>query len=215
VSFHRRRLPHIYAPGQSLFVSWHLHGSLPRSAYPPGKLLSGQAFASVDHHLDAAPSGPVYLRQEAVAQIVVDSIRQGAELGHYILHAFVVMPNHVHVLLTPQVPPSRLLKSLKGCTAREANRILGRTGETFWQRESYDHWVRNQAEFQRIGAYIENNPVKAGLAARASDYPWSSAAQLPRPGVEMSLDAARTSAYATKTCLSRAFHAWFEDAAVS
>jgi REP element-mobilizing transposase RayT len=139
----------------------------------------------------------MYLRHEDVARIVVESIRRGAELGHYDLHAFVVMPNHVHVLLTPRVLPSRLLKPLKGCTAREANRVLGRTGEAFWQRESYDHWVRNEAEFQRIGAYIENNPVKAGLVARASDYRWSSVAGVPRPGIEKSLDAANKSVRAT------------------
>jgi hypothetical protein len=67
------------------------------------------------------------------------------------------------------------LKSLKGVTAREANKILGRTGEPFWQHESYDHWVRNAEEFERIRLYIENNPVKAGLAAQPSAYRWSSA----------------------------------------
>jgi len=177
VNVHRRRLPHIYMPGRSLFVSWHLHGSLPCTAFPPGKLLSGQAFVTVDRQLDTTRYGPMYLRHEAVAAIVVASLHRGVELGHYDLHAFVVMPNHVHVLLTPLVPPSRLLKSLKGCTAREANRVLRRTGEAFWQRESYDHWVRNETEFQRIAAYIENNPVKARLARRACDYRWSSAAE--------------------------------------
>ena len=88
---------------------------------------------------------------------------------------FAIMANHVHVLLFPLVPASRLLKSLKGHTAREANKLLGRTGEPFWQRESYDHWVRNPEEFQRIAAYIHNNPVKAGLAASPEDYAWSTA----------------------------------------
>jgi len=101
------------------------------------------------------------------------------------------MANHVPLLILPKIDPSHLLKSLKGATAREANRLLGRTGEPFWQKESYDHWVRNQAEFSRIRAYIENNPVKAGLVRTPEDYPWSSA------GVEKSLDAARTSACAT------------------
>jgi len=64
------------------------------------------------------------------------------------------------------LPTGRLQKSLKGFTAREANKILG-------QRESYDHWVRNEKEFQRIVSCIENNPVTAGLAARAEDYRWS------------------------------------------
>ena len=69
----------------------------------------------------------------------------------------------------------RLLQSLKGFTAREANRVLGRTGEPFWQAESYDHWVRNEREYLRIADYIECNPVKAGLVGHAGDYPWSSA----------------------------------------
>jgi REP element-mobilizing transposase RayT len=197
VTFHQRRLPHFFPSGSDLFVSWHLHGSLPHSVYPPDKLLTGDAFAWVDHHLDRTRQGPLFLQQPAIAQIVVDSIQKGESLGHYQLHAFVVMPNHVHLLLAPHVTPSRLLKPLKGCTAREANRILGRTGEPFWQRESYDHWVRGGAEFERIRRYIENNPVKAGLVAQASDYPWSSAAKAEAPGIEKSLDAANKSVHAT------------------
>src|SRR5206468_9304444 len=62
-----------------------------------------------------------------------------------------------------------------GFTAREANRLLDRTGMRFWQRESYDHWIRDAREFDRVRAYIENNPVKAGLATAAENYVWSSA----------------------------------------
>jgi putative transposase len=133
----------------------------------------------------------MYLRQPEIARIVVDSIRKGAELGHYELAAYVVMANHVHLLIRPLIAPDRLLKSLKGVTARYANRLLGRTGEPFWQKESYDHWVRNQSEFEKIRAYIENNPVKVGLVRSPEEFPWSSAS------VEMSLDAARMSACAT------------------
>ena len=147
----------------------------------------------MDRYLDTTRLGPMYLRQERIAQMVVDSLRRGVELGHYRLRAWVVMANHVHVLLLPRVAPSRLLQSLKGYTAREANRVLDRTGETFWQAESYDHWVRDQQEWDSIVAYIENNPVKAGLVARAQDYRWSSAAA----GAETSLGAAGTSACAT------------------
>jgi hypothetical protein len=57
----------------------------------------------------------------------------------------------------------RRLKTLKGYTAREANRLLERTGQPFWQAESYDHWVRDEKQAEHIKAYIENNPVKAGL----------------------------------------------------
>jgi REP element-mobilizing transposase RayT len=115
------------------------------------------------------------LKDENIARLVVDSLFKGMEMGQYKLGPFAIMANHVHVLLLPTVPPSVLLKSLKGFTAREANKLLGRTGEPFWQRESYDRWVRNADEFRKITAYIENNPVKAGVAPRAEDYAWSSA----------------------------------------
>ena len=140
--------------------------------------------------MDGSPPGQSRLRSDVSspardAQLVVDSIRRGEQLDHYELYAFVVMANHVHVLIHPHVDPSRLLKSLKGATAREANKLLGRTREPFWQKESYDHWVRDHAEFERIKVYIENNPVKAGLVKAPEQYPWSSAS------VEKSLDAAR------------------------
>jgi REP element-mobilizing transposase RayT len=133
----------------------------------------------------------MYLREAAIAQIVVESIHKGVELAHFELGAYVVMANHVHLLILPKIAADRLMKSLKGSTAREANRALGRTGEPFWQKESYDHWVRGAREFARIRAYIESNPVKAGLVSMPEEFPWSSA------GVEKSLDAARTSACAT------------------
>jgi putative transposase len=186
-----RRLPHQYPDDKWLFVTWHLHGSIPHGRYPPpGKLSSGQAFVWMDRYLDTARTGPMYLRNQHVAQCVVDSMLEGERLGQYRLRAFVVMGNHVHVLLKPRTIVSRLLQSLKGRSAREANRILGRTGEKFWQAESYDHWVRDTAELERIAAYIENNPVKAGLVKSPADYPWSSAAIPTPPTIETSLDAA-------------------------
>ena len=105
------------------------------------------------------------------------------------------MSNHVHALLLPKVDVSKLMKSLKGYTAREANRLLGRTGIPFWLKESYDHWVRDEAEWKRIVRYIQNNPVKAGLVSVAEDYRWSSAFN----GVATSGDAARLEARATNS----------------
>ncbi|HEY3457032.1 MAG TPA: transposase [Bryobacteraceae bacterium] len=169
-------MPHVYPEDASLFVTWSLHGVLPPSfSARPGKLSGGEAFVWMDRQLDTIRSGPMYLRQPAIAQLVVESIRKGVQLGHYELYAYVVMANHVHILVHPHIEPSKLLKSLKGATAREANKLLGRTGEPFWQKESYDHWVRNQAEFRSIKAYIENNPVKAGLVKLPDQYSWSSA----------------------------------------
>jgi putative transposase len=85
------------------------------------------------------------------------------------------MANHVHVLLAPLAPLEQITQQIKGASAREANLILCRTGSPFWQKESFDHWIRNPAELQKIRAYIEHNPVAAGLVARPEDWPWSSA----------------------------------------
>jgi len=95
--------------------------------------------------------------------------------GHYRLHAYEVMPNHVHMLITPQVEISVLMQSLKRFTGRQGNRMLGRTGEPFWQEESYDRLVRDQREFERIARYIEMNPVTAGLVESSEPFRWSSA----------------------------------------
>ena len=160
---------------------------------PPYKMRDGRAFVWMDRYLDTTCHGPLYLREARIARIVATSLHKGSELGHYDLGAYVVMSNHVHVLLFPRVPPPRLMRALKGATARAANVALARTGLPFWQAESYDHWVRDQHELERITAYIENNPVKAGLVARPEDHPWSSAAD-PSPSTGTSPGAAGTSA---------------------
>ncbi|MGC1617765.1 MAG: transposase [Candidatus Acidiferrum sp.] len=136
----------------------------------------------MDSILDKATSGPFWLRDFTVARCVTDAIHLGSQkLNFYALHAFVVMPNHVHLLITPKVPLSRVTNGLKGVTARNANAILRRTGQHFWQDESFDHWVRNPAQFDRIRAYIESNPVTAGLAKNPKAWLWSSANQINFP----------------------------------
>ncbi len=177
MSFHRRRLPHWYPAGEPLFLTWHLHGSLPHNRYPPPDAASaGQAFAWMDRYLDHARSGPLWLQREEIAKLVTDAIHYAADSLHsYELHAYVVMANHVHLLVLPRADPGKLLQSVKGFTARQANRLLDRTGEPFWESETYDRWIRDPAEFKRVRWYIENNPVAAGLVARPEDYRWSSA----------------------------------------
>jgi REP element-mobilizing transposase RayT len=177
VSFHRRRLPHWHPERRPLFLTWHLRGSLPLDRYPAlGSEFAGRAFEWIDRSLDGGKSGPVWLALEDVAQVAVDALDYGARaMSLYDLHAFVVMPNHVHTLLTPHAGVPRLVQAIKGFSAREANRILGRAGEPFWEREYLDHWIRNDAEFARVCAYIENNPVRAGLVSRAGEFRWSSA----------------------------------------
>jgi REP element-mobilizing transposase RayT len=93
----------------------------------------------------------------------------------YDLSAWVLMPNHVHVLLDPHKAVSEVTRAMKSASAGEANQVLGRSGMPFWQDESYDHWVRDAKEFNRIVRYIEWNPVDAGLVRRIEDWAWSSA----------------------------------------
>ena len=85
------------------------------------------------------------------------------------------MPNHVHLVVAlPETgrPLARVLQGLKRYTALEMNRVRNETGQV-WQRESYDHRVRNERELRNIIAYTLNNPVKAGLATEWQDWPYS------------------------------------------
>jgi REP element-mobilizing transposase RayT len=75
---------------------------------------SGQAFAALDRLREEARSGPLFLRQPAIAEVVVEAIQyNAANLEHYVLHALVAMPNHVHLLATPALPLPKLTKSVK------------------------------------------------------------------------------------------------------
>jgi putative transposase len=174
---YERRLPHWDVLNQPLFVTFRLHGSLPANrVFPPARLSNGKAFVAMDRLLDSATAAPRYLAIVEIAAVVVTALRNGQHLcGHYELHSFVVMPNHVHVLATSRIEAVRWVGSLKGVTARRANLLLGMSGKPFWQDESYDHLVRSGEEFSRIRRYIENNPVSAGLVGKPEEFEWSSA----------------------------------------
>jgi len=96
----------------------------------------------------------------------------------YDLHAAVVMPDHVHVLLTPlrdekDWPYSLpvILKLIKGTSARSVNKLLGSSGPV-WQEESFDHVLRSQESFDEKLEYLRQNPVRRGLVKRPEDYKW-------------------------------------------
>lgn len=111
-----------------------------------------------------------------MAACVAEALRFGErQLRLYKLTAWVVMINHVHILIYPDAALSRITKALKNYSARHANVLLMRTGQPFWQDESYDRWVRGPDEFERIVRYIERNPVAAGLVTQPKDWRWSSA----------------------------------------
>jgi REP element-mobilizing transposase RayT len=115
--------------------------------------------------------GQFWLQDSRIASMVADAILYGEQVPKlYTLYAWVIMPNHVHIILQPHCELPTIMHWLKGRTARVANRILERSGTPFWQDEVFDHWVRAE-ELSYLVEYVENNPVKAGLVV----WPWSSA----------------------------------------
>jgi putative transposase len=193
MSYHERRLPHWQPEAAALFITWRLYGSLP---HVPGLLIgpsAGKAFVAMDRELAQAATGPHWLAEPGIARCVTEALQYGeTNLCLYDLEAWVVMINHVHLLIQPKTGLSRINQSIKNHSARQANLILKRTGEPFWQPESYDHWIRNETEFDKVADYIEANPVAAGLVQRAEDWIWSSAA-----GQEASATKAGQEAYPT------------------
>jgi REP element-mobilizing transposase RayT len=97
-------------------------------------------FVQQDERLARSPAGPFWLRDPRVASMLEQALRYGETTRDlYLLHAWVIMPNHVHVILEPRLALPPILRWLKGRTGRKANQILGRKGQPFWQDESYDH----------------------------------------------------------------------------
>ena len=93
----------------------------------------------------------------------------------YRMQSWVVMPNHVHLVVDVwDVPLAKLVHDWKGASSRRSNMILRRSGK-FWQEDYYDTLVRDEAHLKRAIRYTEQNPVKAYLAKDAREWPWSSA----------------------------------------
>lgn len=195
---YQRNLPHILPPGEIIFITYRLANTVPKEVLQrmhedkqraiqrigdkaidePAKRQAEynehkRYFSVFDTYLDSVTTGPDWLQMSDIATIVKESLHY-KDGGEYDLYAYCVMPNHVHLLLSiRQILRSFYitLKSIKGFSARRANELLDRTGQPFWQAESYDHVVRNQKEFDNIIAYILNNPVKAGLVDEWPHWP--------------------------------------------
>lgn len=133
--------------------------------------------------MDRAETGPHWLADPRIAKLVYDSIRY-RDGKVYELDCLTIMSNHVHQVIEPLAAAvgqdailpysiSKIMHSLKRYTGRQANLILARTGQPFWQHENYDHVARNEKEYERIIWYILNNPVKAGLVDSWEKWQWS------------------------------------------
>lgn len=128
----------------------------------------------IEEFLDRC-EGPRWLADERVARIVTQALAS-FNGERYLLHAWVIMPNHIHVLFTPcdSFLLSSIVHSWKSFTSKQAKKITGLEGK-FWQPEYLDRAIRNERHFQTAKEYIEYNPVKSGLALRPDEWPWSSA----------------------------------------
>ena len=175
-TYYRRDLPHFHPNDAPYFITFRLADSLPQSILQERKqrVLKEQdpmSFSELDRHLDQG-HGPLWLREPPIADIVKEALhyRDGKD---YLLHAYTIMPNHVHMEITlgNNLNLFEVLQSLKRHTARQCNKILNRTGP-FWQHESYDHVIRD-GEFGRIVFYILRNPIKAGLSRTFKGWPYS------------------------------------------
>ena len=181
-AIHTRRLPHWQQPGCTYFVTFRLADSLPQDKLRQWYAEEEQWLAQhpephdeatraeyqrrfpdrLQQWLDAG-CGECLLRQREVADAVEQALRH-FDGERYELGAFVIMPNHVHVLVTPlgEYALEEILHSWKSFTAHEINRLLGQTGQV-WQPEYFDHIVRNAHHVEQFAAYIAQNPIKAGL----------------------------------------------------
>jgi len=176
-------LPHFDGIALPEFITIHLADSLPK------KVLQGwrrelQGVESkreqiilqkrIEKYLDQG-FGNAYLKDDRIATLVQNSLLKFDGI-RYRLFAWVVMPNHVHTLLTrlKDHKIKTILHSLKSYTAHESNNILEREGQ-FWLDDYFDRYTRNEKHFYATVRYIENNPVKAGLCSKPSDWPYSSA----------------------------------------
>jgi putative DNA methylase len=128
----------------------------------------------IEHALDRG-HGTAYLSDPSIAEIVERAFLR-FDADRYRLHAWSIMPNHVHVVVSPlnDWTLSSIAHSWKGFTASKANALLHRKG-AFWAPEYYDRVIRDRVHFDNAIAYVIMNPVKAGLCARPEDWRFSSA----------------------------------------
>lgn len=171
--YSRGYLPHFDSPEIVQFVTFRLGDSLPKAvaqalAALPDNLLQ------TDHKLDAG-LGACWSGRPDIAELVETALLH-FDGGRYCLLAWCIMPNHVHMVVEPSAanPLDEIVNSWKSYTAHQANRALRRSG-VFWHRDYFDRYIRDEGRLNRTIDYVENNPVKAGLALKPAEWRWSSA----------------------------------------
>jgi REP element-mobilizing transposase RayT len=185
--YSRGYIPHFDAAGLVQHITFHTADSLPPKAVERMeyelRLLSDED-RQVErrrriHDLLDSGMGECLLRKPEYAQVVEDSLLFG-DCIRYRLIAWVIMPNHVHVLIEQKEawPLAKVVQSWKRHTSRKTHQLMGGSSSCngpFWQRDYWDRYIRNGQHFSVTKQYVENNPVKAGLVEHAGDWRWGSA----------------------------------------
>ncbi|MDA3874696.1 MAG: transposase [Kiritimatiellae bacterium] len=179
----RRNLPHWKKEGEIYWITFRVADSLPQKKIRYWREERDRWILDHPHPWDEhqwrdyttrfserletwldAGMGSCPFRDARIRQPVIECLMRFHRVRH-LLHAGVIMPNHVHLLLQPFPGQdlSKLMKGIKGASARACNRILGSRGQ-FWMDESYDHIVRSQTQYEFYLSYIRVNPIKAKLS---------------------------------------------------
>jgi REP element-mobilizing transposase RayT len=174
----RGYLPHRDEPGLVQFVTFHLTDSFPiklRTEWAHLLKIEKNTERREQHHryLNLG-RGECLLRNSRIGAIMDGAIRFHHNKS-YELRAWVIMPNHVHVLFRSlENPMGRIIGNWKTYTAREVNKLLARQGPV-WAADYWDTYMRDEDQEQTVRSYIENNPAKAKLVVDPKDWQWSSA----------------------------------------
>lgn len=107
------------------------------------------------------------------ARWLIECMRKEAELNRFAVHAFCVMPDHLHALVQGMEPSSDLLHFVRVLKQKTAFQYRQRLGQALWQKKFYDHIVRSQNSLAQVTWYIWMNPVRKGLCERPEDYPFT------------------------------------------
>jgi REP element-mobilizing transposase RayT len=172
----RGYLPHFDDSEVIQFITFRLANSLPRDFLRRLKSkLDSKQITDIEYHhaiescLDRL-HGPDHLKNELIAAIVEDNLLYLDGQKYKLLH-WVIMPNHVHLLLKAMVgiTLASIMHSMKSYTANRANKVLETSGR-FWSVEYFDRYIRNADHYSKAVAYIHANPVKAGLCEASVDW---------------------------------------------
>ena len=172
----RGNLPHIYKEGCTYFVTFTLFDAVPKHLRRKRLIEADDRTEVIAAEFDPKPMAGSCLLQDPRAATIAEDTLLHFQGERFALSAWCVMPNHVHVVVTPfrEFSLPNILHSWKSYSAHGINKALAREGKV-WEEEAFDHLVRDERAFSKFVDYTENNPVTARLCERREDWAFGSA----------------------------------------